>query len=90
MNGQEFKKIRLKLKLSAAALGHALGYEGRDVNIARAIYRLEAGERPIPTTTGRLLEMFNAYGVPRAWAGETAQRKHAARPQWSTARPRAR
>jgi hypothetical protein len=27
MEGQEFKKIRQKLKLSAAALGHALGWK---------------------------------------------------------------
>jgi hypothetical protein len=27
--------------------------------------------------------MFDAFGVPRAWAGETAQRKHDARPKWS-------
>src|SRR6516162_2445170 len=74
MTGEEFKKIRQKLKLSAAALGHALGYKGRDKNIAVTIYRLESG-RPIPVAVGRLLEMFDAYGVPRAWTGETAQRK---------------
>ena len=34
-------------------------------------------------TVGRLREMFDAYGVPRAWTGETAQRKHAAQPKWS-------
>jgi transcriptional regulator with XRE-family HTH domain len=68
MTGEEFKKIRQKLKLSAATLGHALGYKGRDKNIAVTISRLESG-RPIPVTVGRLLEMFDAYGVPRAWAG---------------------
>jgi transcriptional regulator with XRE-family HTH domain len=82
MDGQEFKAIRKRLKLSAAALGHALGYEGSDANIARTIYRLESG-RPIPRPVARLLEMFDAFGVPRAWAGETAQRKHEARPKWS-------
>jgi transcriptional regulator with XRE-family HTH domain len=82
MDGQEFKAIRKRLKLSAAALGHALGYEGSDANIARTIYRLESG-RPIPRPIARLLEMFDAFGVPRAWAGETAQRKHEARPKWS-------
>ena len=82
MTGEEFKKIRQKLKLSAAALGHALGYKGRDKNIAVTIYRLESG-RPIPVTVGRLLEMFDAYGVPRAWTGETAQRKYAAQPKCS-------
>jgi hypothetical protein len=86
MDGQEFKKIRQKLKLSAAALGHALGYEGSDANIARTIYRLESG-RPIPRPIGRLLEMFDAFGVPRAWAGETAQRQHHARPKWTVGRP---
>src|ERR1700694_5604053 len=86
MDGQEFKKIRQKLKLSAAALGHALGYEGSDANIARTIYRLESG-RPIPRPIGRLLEMFDAFGVPRAWAGETAQRQHNARPKWTVGRP---
>src|SRR5437588_8130946 len=85
MDGQEFKRIRQRLKLSAAALGHALGYEGSDANIARTIYRLESG-RPIPRPIGRLLEMFDAFGVPRAWAGEAAQRQHDARPKWS-ARP---
>src|ERR1700730_849106 len=85
MDGQEFKRIRKGLKLSAAALGHALGYEGSDANIARTIYRLESG-RPIPRPIGRLLEMFDAFGVPRAWAGEAAQRQHDARPKWS-ARP---
>lgn len=87
MTGEEFKRIRLKLKLSASALGHALGYEGSDANIARTIYRLEAG-RPIPRSIGRLLEMFDAFGVPRAWAGETAQRQHAKQPQWSGPRPK--
>src|SRR5215470_7290807 len=82
MDGQEFKRIRNRLKLSATALGHALGYEGSDANIARTIYRLESG-RPIPRPVARLLEMFDAFGVPRAWAGETAQRKHDARPKWS-------
>src|SRR6516162_1066638 len=82
MDGQEFKQIRKRLKLSAAALGHALGYEGSDANIARTIYRLESG-RPIPRPIARLLEMFDAFGVPRAWAGETAQRQHDARPKWS-------
>jgi transcriptional regulator with XRE-family HTH domain len=82
MNGQEFKRIRKRLKLSAAALGHALGYEGSDANIARTIYRLESG-RPVPRPIARLLEMFDAFGVPRAWAGETAQRQHDARPTWS-------
>ena len=82
MDGQEFKRIRKRLKLSAAALGHALGYEGSDANIARTIYRLESG-RPIPRPIARLLEMFDAFGVPRAWAGETAQRQHDARPKWS-------
>jgi hypothetical protein len=42
MDGAAFKKIRVKLKLSAAALGHALGYRGADANIARTIYRLES------------------------------------------------
>jgi hypothetical protein len=64
MNGADFKKIRLKLNLRAAALGHALGYEGSDANIARTVYRLEAGRRPIPKPIGRLLEMFDAFGVP--------------------------
>ena len=88
MDGQEFKRIRKGLKLSAAALGHALGYEGPDANIARTIYRLESG-RPIPRPIARLLEMFDAFGVPRAWAGETAQRKHDARPKWSGRPPAA-
>jgi hypothetical protein len=64
MNGADFKKIRLKLNLRAAALGRALGYEGSDANIARTVYRLEAGRRPIPRPIGRLLEMFDAFGVP--------------------------
>jgi len=64
MNGADFKKIRLKLNLRAAALCHALGYEGSDANIARTVYRLEAGRRPIPRPIGRLLEMFDAFGVP--------------------------
>ena len=88
MDGQEFKRIRKSLKLSAAALGHALGYDGSDANIARTIYRLESG-RPIPRPIARLLEMFDAFGVPRAWAGETAQRKHDARPKWSGRPPAA-
>jgi len=73
VNGADFKKIRLKLNLRAAALGHALGYEGSDANIARTVYRLEAGRRPIPRPIGRLLEMFDAFGVPRAWAGDGAR-----------------
>jgi hypothetical protein len=61
MDGKEFKKIRVEhLKLSAAALGHALGYEGSDANIARTVYRLEAGRRPIPRPIGRLLECSNS------------------------------
>jgi transcriptional regulator with XRE-family HTH domain len=78
MDGQRFKKIRHRLGLSAAALGRALGYSGSNANIARTIYRLESG-RPIPRPVGRLLEMFDAYGVPRAWAAETAQRQRKAR-----------
>ena len=79
MDGQEFKRIRKGLKLSAAALGHALGYEGSDANIARTIYRLESG-RPIPRPIGRLLEMFDAFGVPRAWAGEAGRDSRAGEP----------
>ena len=85
MDGQEFKKIRQKLKLSAAALGHALGYEGSDANIARTIYRLEAG-RCIGKPIGRLLAIFDALGVALAlgvvlaFAGERAERQHNDRP----------
>jgi hypothetical protein len=86
IDGAGFKRVRLRLKLSAAALGRALGYEGSDANIARAIYRLETG-RPIRKPIGRLLEMFDAYGVPLAWAGEVAQRKHSERPNWTGPRP---
>ena len=67
MDGDEFKRIHHRLGLSAAALGHALGYRGSETNIARTIYRLESG-RPIPRPIARLLVMFDAYGVPRAWA----------------------
>ena len=81
MDGDEFKRIRHRLGLSAAALGHALGYRGSETNIARTIYRLESG-RPIPRPIAGLLVMFDAYGVPRAWAGETEQRRHNARPKW--------
>jgi hypothetical protein len=87
MNGADFKKIRLKLNLRAAALGHALGYEGSDANIARTIYRLEAGRRPIPRPIGRLLEMFDAFGVPRAWVGDVAQCQHSQQPKWTSSRP---
>jgi hypothetical protein len=87
MNGADFKKIRLKLNLRAAALGHALGYEGSDANIARTVYRLEAGRRPIPRPIGRLLEMFDAFGVPRAWAGDVAQCQHSQQPRWTGSRP---
>jgi hypothetical protein len=44
MDGQEFKRIRKGLKLSAAALGHALGYEGPDANIARTIYNIDLNQ----------------------------------------------
>ena len=81
MDGNEFKRIRHRLGLSAAALGHALGYRGSETNIARTIYRLESG-RPVPRPIARLLVMFDAYGVPRAWAGETEQLRHNARPKW--------
>jgi len=74
MDGQEFKRIRHRLGLSAAALGRALGYSGSNANIARRIYRLESG-RSIPLPVGRLLEMFDAYGVPPAWAAVTAQQQ---------------
>ncbi len=62
----------------------ALGYEGSGANIARTIYRLEAG-RSILKPIGRLLEMFDAFGVPLAWAGERAERQHNDRPRWSPA-----
>jgi hypothetical protein len=70
--------------VGTAALGHALGYEGSDANIARTIYRLEAG-RSILKPIGRLLEMFDAFGGPLARAGERAERQHNARPQSSPA-----
>jgi hypothetical protein len=82
MDGKEFKKIRVEhLKLSAAALGHALGYEGSDANIARTIYRLESSGRRIPKPIERLLEMFKFFGVPWAWAGEVTHRKR--EPKWA-------
>jgi hypothetical protein len=82
MDGEEFKRIRSTLKLGAAALGHALGYEGSDANIARTVYRLESG-RSIPKPIWRLMAMFGAFGVPVAWVGEVAQRKHSERPKWA-------
>jgi transcriptional regulator with XRE-family HTH domain len=81
MDGQEFKQIRQKLGLSAAALGRALGYQGSDANVARTIYRLESG-RQIPCPVKQLLLMFDAFGVPRAWVGKTARHQHNVGPKW--------
>jgi transcriptional regulator with XRE-family HTH domain len=81
MNGHEFKQIRQKLGLSAAALGRALGYQGSDANVARTIYRLESG-RQIPRPVMHLLLMFDAFGVPRAWVGKTVRHQNNAGPKW--------
>jgi hypothetical protein len=86
MDGAEFRKIRSRLNLSAAALGHALGYEGSDANISRTVYRLETG-RNVPKPIERLLKMFDEFGVPRDWVGEVAQRKHRSQPRWANFRP---
>jgi len=57
MKGADFKKIRLKLNLRAAALGHALGYEGSDANIAAELRALQqtAAEKNCPVNTTKLL-----------------------------------
>lgn len=67
MTGSEFKAIRLKLGLSRAAFGAALGYQGRPQNINSLIGSLERGDKPIRPWIARLATMFATHGVPEAW-----------------------
>jgi hypothetical protein len=75
MDGAAFKKIRVKLKLSAAALGHALGYRGADANIARTIYPLESDTNqraPYEQGEADLVDGGQASGPPDQGSWEFA------------------
>ena len=85
MDGSQLKAIRTQLNLTATELGHAVGYAGTDTNLAKAILRFESGSRTIPPAIGRLIEMFDMFGVPRGWAGARAQQKHETK--WAPTRP---
>jgi transcriptional regulator with XRE-family HTH domain len=85
MDGSQLKAFRTQLNLTPTELGHAVGYAGTDTNLAKAILRFESGSRTIPPAIGRLIEMFDMFGVPRGWAGAQAQQKHETK--WAPTRP---
>ena len=68
MTGKQFKAIRKKLGLTAAAWARALGFQGMETSsMTRSIYRYESGERGIPTRTERLAIMYKKHGIPDEW-----------------------
>lgn len=67
MTGDEMRKVRERLELSAARFGYAVGYSGPTTNVGRLVRRLESGERHIPPTIERLILMFETFGVPDGW-----------------------
>jgi hypothetical protein len=67
MTGPELAAIRQRLGYTAEQFGRALGYEGERNTVQVAVSRLESGTRDVPTTLGRLAEMFRRHGVPAEW-----------------------
>jgi len=68
VTGAELKAIRETFRLSASAMGRALGYSGPKANIAVHIRRLERGDRRIPPPVERLAYMFWREGIPKGWS----------------------
>lgn len=62
--GDDMKRIRHELQLSTLELGRVIGYEGADNTVSVTIRRYESGQRPIPPWLGRLIIMFERFGVP--------------------------
>jgi transcriptional regulator with XRE-family HTH domain len=63
----EFKRIRQKLKLSLDEFAIELGYEGNRKGNIKTMRRFESGQRGIPLTLGKLVWMFDVYGLPDSW-----------------------
>ncbi|WP_332701561.1 helix-turn-helix domain-containing protein [Devosia sp.] len=63
--GDDMQRIRHQLGLSTLELGRAFGYEGGDDTVRVTIRRYESGQRPIPPWLGRLMTMFERFGVPK-------------------------
>ena len=61
MNASEYKAAREQLDLYNIELARKLG-----INL-RTAQRYEAGERRIPETVARLLQMYVKHGIPRGW-----------------------
>lgn len=65
MTPERFRHLRkVKLKLSAAEMGIALGYSGPRANIGASVRTLEGGSREIPDRVARLMVMFELFGIP--------------------------
>ncbi len=73
MSGDQLQEIRMRLGLSPAEFGRALGYRGRDLTVHVAVHRLEKGDRPIRTPLARLALLLDvspaARRLARKWAG---------------------
>lgn len=71
---QEMKRIRKELGLSHLQLGRACGHLGENETVNRTMRRYEALEEgEIPPVMGRLLTMFDRYGVPEDFLGGKAE-----------------
>jgi len=81
MRGSDIKFIRNRLQLSTLELGRALGMAGADPTVAMSVRRYESDQRPFPTTSSRLLEMFDEHGVPPAYLDTRCIRLEALRAQ---------
>lgn len=75
MTGDDMKRIRHGLGLSTIELGRVFGYEGADNTVSVTIRRYESGQRPIPPWLGRLLVMFERFGVPADFRDKDALMK---------------
>jgi transcriptional regulator with XRE-family HTH domain len=63
MQGSQLKAIRRQLGLTTRELGAELGHEGSPNTISVTIRRYEAGMRPIPPVTAKLLLYMQRHGL---------------------------
>ena len=73
--GDDMQRIRHQLELSTLELGRVIGYEGADDTVRVTIRRYESGRRPIPPWLGRLILMFERFGVPEDFRDKDALMK---------------
>ncbi len=73
MTGEDMKRIRHQLGFSTLQLGRAIGYVGGENTVSVTIRRYESGQREIPPWIGRLLLMFERYGVPPDFLPDSSQ-----------------